>query len=434
MPIGFSSATQYEKIELELKNAGKVWTTYKVLDPRSIGMVGVGTPFIIRDLDTYQPYMFFTAWNDITGKQRSIYVGQIDEDLHIHNIKLVASPSLFNVQGLNTVSLVWDDYNEEWILASGIYGSATNQIALMFLDKDFNVKYTQTWSFTLATGSNLLIGDAGCSMFTLGNKIALITTGWGSFRSIYYVNDITVRPLPTPTQLNASGTKFFWWAPTYYNGALDVHHTFLSNNGIIMLSELLHNRNTWWIHVYYGADRDLYVRNMLIPFKLVTPIKPLIPIQFADILGNIGHPHYTNYLGRPLLFFARFPTWNLGGKRAYAHEIWATDVDTDIFNPTGKTMIVNNDNDIYTMPDIIPIPTFGAKYATITLFNISGSGTLNVWEANSPYHLWAQTENRFQNTFTLSSSYFKTTIENVAPWISLGTNVNIGMYQVILYF
>lgn len=409
------------------------WTVVRVLRAKDVGLsVGVGTPFIIRDLDTEQLYMLFTGWDDQPGQARRIFVAPMDEYLNVDvkKVREIASPSLFGVTGLNTVHAFWDDKNEQWVLFSTFYGGPSSSVAgVIFLDKDFNVKGTKTLDF----GVNL--SDGGVSPVPLFTKGLLLTGGYGRpNRSIFAISDFTARPLPTPTRLNVSGTTSVPILSNHMENSADVHQTLLLDKGIVMISELTNHRAQWYIQVYYGAEKDWYVQGSWIPFMFVPPAVPPLPIHFTEVIGNIGHPHYTNYLREPWLFFVRFPTWDVGGSRAYAHDIWAVRIDPEyVFNPKGKTLMAFGQTEPYQTGGKPPIPTFGARKITIYIYGASGSGTLYLYEGTSPYHIWRKSGAMMRTSYSINQGDNKIVVDGpVAPWIGLETTVNIGEYAVII--
>jgi len=259
----------------------------------------------------------------------------------------------------------------------------------------------------------------------------------GPERSLWYISDLTVRPLPDPTQINFKELppiQVFKMVPGYFSTGADVHQTFLGNHNLIMISELTQNRKQWFLQVYYGPEKDIIIGATRVPFMYVASVPPLLPIHFTEVIGNIGHPHYTNLLIEPYLFFARFPTWNLGGSRRYAHEIWATRIDPDrVFNPWGKLLVAGGTREeIYVIRNIIPLPTSGAKTATIYLFGVAAAGTLTITESSSPYHIWAETGIRVQSTQSVSAGANKIIWDRPAPWMALGIDQDLSEWMIIL--
>jgi hypothetical protein len=420
------------------KGIGNVYKVLSAKDLQSVfsGAIGVGSPFIIRDLDTYQAYMLFTAWSDITGNARQIWVAPISEDLvvDVSKAKKIADGSLFGVTGLNTVHAYWDDYNAQWVLFATFYGgTASNVAGVIFTDQDFNVVGKQTLTFTMVDGTAPNLLDAGVCPVPLYNKRVLLLAGFERYKGIYLLSDGTARPLPTPSQLNASGSTPYGLIPTYYRGSADVHQLLLLNQGLVILCEHTEFRNQWFIQVFYGPEKDWNVGTSWVIPHFVAPIPPPFPMHFTEVVGNIGHPHYTNYLKEPLLFFIRSPTWNFGGRRAWAHDIWAMRIDPDyVFNPRGKVLVASETTSIYSLVSTMPIPTFGARRAIIYLFGVSASGTLTVTESTGPYHIRAQTGTIYQTTYSVNSGANKIVIDNPAPYISLGLNVSLSEWAVFL--
>ena len=270
---------------------------FPVLRAKDVGLkVGVGTPFIIKDLDTDQSYMLFTGWDDVEGRQRRVFIIPIDKDLNVNTskVKEIVRPIDFGVTGVNCVHAFWDDLNEEWVLFHTFYGVSANSTGgVAFFDKEFNLKNTQMLTFTRANGTSTNLGDAGISSIPLANKNLLLTAEIGYDRSCWLISNYTERPLPTPTQINTYNTTLIRIVPSCFSTGLAVYQTILLNSGIVMLSELCHNRTTWFLQVFYGPERDLIVHDTIIPVTFVSPVTPLLLFHFTDVVGNIEHPHYT---------------------------------------------------------------------------------------------------------------------------------------------
>lgn len=429
---------------------------FRVLDPKAAKAflpeisVGVGTSFIVHDPDTFQTQMLFTGWEDVTGRARRIYVSNIDEDLRVTNVRRIADGGLFGVTGLNTVSAVWDDYNEQWIVSATAYGVQWYPIScgyFMFFDKTWALKDRQEIDFEQSIGGTMWVpslDDGGLGMVVDQNKRLIMSGGFGLDRSLFSIPDVTARPLRSPTLGNQHGTNRFPIIPSYFSDMADVHQLFVYNGRPVILSELVHSTNNWFCHVYFFPERDWNMvgnvdiggtMDMVGKYMTVTPVSTnLIPHNYTHVIGNMGHPHYSTLLGRPLLFFATFPTCNMDGKRKYSHEIWATSINPiEAFDPTKNFPLVASG--VSSEPFLIgkvPIPTFGAKTATIILFGVAGPGTLNFIESNSPYHIWFETTTRAISNYSISAGANKLIINQPAPYISLKTNVDLAEWMVVL--
>jgi hypothetical protein len=422
-----------------------VGAVQKVLSARDLqsvfpGCVGVGTPFIVRDPDTYQPYMLFTAWSDPSGLAKQIWVAPIDEDLvvDVSRAKKIADGSLFNVTGLLTVHAYWDDYNEQWVLFTTFYdGPAPNVAGVIFVDKDFNVRDKQMLTFTKADGSFVNLGDAGISPVPLHDRTVLLLAG--TDKNLFLLPGGNKRPLPSPKHINYVATEVadrpFRITPLYFGDKFDVHQLLLLDQGLVMLTDS-HNRGHWFIQVLYGAEKDWVKVNIgitWVPFVFVAPILPPLTIYFTGVVGNMNHPHYTNLLKEPYLFFARAPTRYWGGKRRYAYDIWVARIDPDcVFSPRGKVLVASGTNEPNAIPDVMPIPTFGARRITIYLFGVSAAGTLTLTESSSPYHIYAQTGVRYRTTYSVNAGANKIVVDSPAPWIALGLNVSLAEWMVVI--
>ncbi|MEM4570445.1 MAG: hypothetical protein QXE66_03960 [Desulfurococcaceae archaeon] len=403
--------------------------------------VGVGSPFLVHDPDTYQVMMLFTAWSDLAGNARELWIGDIDKDLEVRNMKRLATGALFDVAGLNTATAFWDDYNEEWVFACTAYGAPKKSYGyFIFFDKNWNVKRTQVIDFESTFDTTTFtpnLGDAGIGTVPLDNKYLVMTAGFDADRSMWYLSDYTARPLPKPTIGNVYESNRFLLAPTYFTGERDVHQLFVYNRQLIMLSETRHYTQLWGFEVCFGPEKDWGMIGATPMFgKFHMPSATIFPhglVNYTHMVANVGHPHYTSLLGAPFLFFATFPTWDAKGKRRYAHEIWAVRIKPEeAFDPRKNfPLVACGYNEPYRIGKI-PIPTFGAKTATIYIFNASAHGALIVIESSSPLHIWTETTSGYSSRYSISAGNNKLIISSPAPYIALKTDVDVKEWLVVL--
>jgi len=423
----------------------RVWTRNEMKAFLS-NCVGVGSPFIVHDPDTLQPLMLFTAWSDVAGLARSVWVAEIDEELNVRNPKLIASPDLFNVTGLNTATAFWDDYNEQWVFACTAYGAPKSSYGyFIFFDKNWNVKSTQVMDFTQTVDTSTWapnLGDAGIGLVPLSDKHLIVTAGMSTgSRYVYEISDFTSRPLGSPKtpliKLSDTTVVPAMQIPGYMGGSADVHQTFIYNNMLIMLSEIRHNTGNWSLQIYYGPNKDfdyISTNSMIGKYLFVCPTRFSHGIMnYTHVIPNqMRHPHYTSMLGRPLLFFITCPHWNAGGNRRYAHEIWAQTIDPTLaFDPAKNFPLVASGDNLYYFGNI-PFATYGVSRAIIWLFGVSAAGTLTLYESSSPYHIWYQTASVVSTNYSISTGSNKIVVENPAPFIGLKTDVTLSEWMVFL--
>jgi len=400
--------------------------------------VDVGSPFIVLDPDTYQPYMLFTAWSDPNGIARHVWVAEIDEDLSVRNIRRIASPAIFNVSGLNTATAFWDDYNEEWVFACTAYGAPKASYSyFIFFDREWNIRRTQVVDleqvgegYTWTPG----LSDAGIGMVPHFDKSLTLSAGGDRDRALFYIENYTERPLPKPRRDLVGVLQ----APTYLGHARDVHQLFVYNSWLVMLSEKISGTELWNLEVCFGPEKDWHKAGntfMVDKWHFVCPITwSHGKINYSHIVPNqLQHPHYTTHLGRPLLFYMTSPTWIAGGKRAWSHEIWAEEIDPEeAFNPVkNMPLIASGHNEPYKVGKV-SIPTFGAKSAEIILFGVKAQGKLTVVESTNPYHIWVEDSIRHTTEYTINTGSNKIILENPAPYIALKTTVDLEEWIVIL--
>jgi hypothetical protein len=401
--------------------------------------VGVASPFIVHDPNTYEKYMLFTAWSDPNGMAREVWIANIDERMKLWNFKKIADGRLFNVTGLNAATAFWDDYNEEWVFACTAYGAPNpNYGYFIFFDENWNVKGTQVIEFPDTSSVSISLGDAGLGLAPLDNNTLIITGGDAWRRSMWIISNYRQRPLPSPTLQNVTSSgNWFHLLSRYSAPSRDVHQTFIYNGQLLMISEKVSYSNLWNLEVAFGPEKDWsYIDNVYMFGKYMMPV-PITwdhaKINYTPFVANIGHPHYTTLLGRPLLLHAAFPYWNSGGKRAWAHEIWAQEIDPEVaFSPKHQfPLAAVGTNEPYTVGNL-PIPTFGAKTAVIELYGVSAAGTLTVIESSSPSHIWTNDGYTYSSSYSILSGSNKIIINSPAPYIALNTNVNLNEWDVYL--
>jgi hypothetical protein len=391
--------------------------------------------------------MLFTAWSDVSGLAGQVWVADIDEDLSVKNMRKIADGSLFNVTGLNTCTAFWDDYNEQWIFACTAYGAPKVSYGyFIFFDKNWNVKGTQVIDFTQTVDTQTWtpsLGDAGIGLVPHFDKGLTLSAGYENDRSLFYISDYTQRPLPNPTRglpLVIKDTVLYrpYQCPAYSANGRDVHQLFVHNGYLIMLSEVYLYSGVWSLEVCFGPDvcwHNVGVTDMTGKFHFPSSIawshsksnhSPTVP-------NHLQHAHYTTLLGVPLLFYIMCPYWNAGGPRRYVADIWVQKINPEeAFDPKKNfPLIMNGWNEPYIVGKI-PIPTFGAKNASIYIFGATTSGTLTLYESSGPYHIWNQTAIINTTTYSINPGSNKIVVSNPAPYIAIATDVNMGEWLVYL--
>jgi len=440
--------------ETEVKEVLKEWASSKyaklengqlitrVLDKNDMpsGYVGVASPFLVHDPDTFQPYILFTSWQDVEGQEREVWIARIDEGLNVFNKQQIATADLFGVTGLNTATAFWDDYNEQWVFACTAYGADKESYGyFIFFDKDWNVEDTQVLDFeSTFNGSTFTpdLGDAGIGMVPTLGKLVL-SVGYFDDRRLYYIDDFTSRPLPSPTYANTSGSYDFPAVSCYRRVGLDVHQLFVYNNSLVMLSELFDHAQSWGITPHFGPEKKWSRFGMMGHFFMPCPVTWRYGVQnYTHMVPNqVTHPHYTTELGTPLLFFTTFPSLAMGGSRAYSHEIWAQTIDpSKAFDPVENFPLVAMNNNSVIPYDIgkVPIPTFGADTATIEIYGAASAGTLTVIEANAPNPIWNEGTDRYTDDLSIDSGASKNIMNKPAPYMAVKTDVDVDKWSITL--
>jgi len=407
------------------------------------GYVGVASPFIVHDPDTFQPYMLFTAWQDLDARKREVWVARINEDLDVSDKRQIATGDLFGVDGFSSATAFWDDYNEQWVFATTAYGRAKKSYGhFIFFDRDWNVEDTQVIDFESTFNTTTYtpdLGDAGIGMVPSSVKRLILSVGFHSDRSLYYINDLTSRPLPDPTYANTSGGNDFLAASTYRKGSIGIHQLFAYNDILIMLSEIDSYTRGWGVIPHFGPEKEwneVFGDVMVGKFHMPCPVTWYYGVQnYTHMIPNqMMMPHYTTVLGTPLLFFACSPAWNLGGTRRYRHEVWAQTIDpSKAFDPTKNfPLVARGTSSIPYDIGKVPIPTFGASTACIEIHGADSSGTLTVIESPSPYRIWQEGKFRYSDALSIGSGSSKNIINRPAPYMAIKTDVSMDGWIITL--
>lgn len=333
---------------------------------------GVGTPYVIVDPDdTKRKWLLFTGWN--TDQIRKIYIADIADDFKISNIRLLLAPSDLGTTDLKSVSAIWDDYNAQWILATS--KDAVTTIWFAFFNRDFTTRIsTQTVDLAVT------LTDSGASLIPLGSKELLFTVCDAvnvatPFMRLYKIADMTARPLGAPTLAMLSSS---------ITGA--VHHTFILNDTLTTIYERFLD-SAWSLGIAFGPQGAGW-RGQVGQFEFTPSSRFLSLPNMNDEITSFGHPHFTTYFGSPTLLFAWFRTWNHGGPRNHAHEIWAQTLPDDYLKPRNWFPFYlqrNLDGTAGGESGLSPysVATHGAKKVVVWAGNPTATGTLQIREA--PY-------------------------------------------------
>jgi len=405
---------------VEINEINRVLSASMVANTPLAGYNGFGSPRVVVHPDTGELYLLFTAWSDPAGQAREIWVAPISKtmELDLSRAKKIATGAQAGVTGLNTIDPIFDDYNNEWLLFSTVYPTSAT-IEVTRTDPDFNLKTID--SITLDINPE----DSGVSGIVFDNKTVLLNYGFDNTRRFAVINDITVRPIQTPTQTGPIPCTSF-----YATNGLDVHKLFTVNGRMFMLSEALTFSGIWNVRLFVGPDKDynfVGTSNMLgmylMPVSLVNPI----PYSADYRVGNVGHPEYASVGSSAWLLWAAFPYWNLGGGRAWNHEIWGAIVPYDYFTDYKKWLplaMSHNDNGRN-----IPFFTGGARQAVIfvnvTLASGATSSTITIRESDSPYHIVYNDGNEVDTHFNVTASgTYKFVIDGILQYMAISRDAN----------
>jgi len=400
---------------------------------------------LVHDPDTFQPYMLFTAWQDIDGRKREVWIAKIDKGLNVRDKQQIATADLFtDVTGLNTATAFWDDYNEQWVFACTAYGAPKKSYGyFIFFDKGWNVEDTQVIDFESTFNSTTFtpnLGDAGIGMVPTDKKVLALSSGADVDRRLYRIDDLTSRPLPDPTYGSTSDGVDFPPVSQYAVGSIDVHQLFAYEGMVVMLSERMDRTGHWTSIVHFGPDiawNEFPSVNMIGKFLMPTPIVwGHGALNYTSMIPNqLQHPHYTTELETPLLFFVTSPSYGLSGERRYRHEIWAQTIDpTRAFDPAKNFPLVameRGSSIIYDASNPVPIPTFGASTVTVELYGAGSSGTLTVKGSYSPNFVWGDSR-VYSNNYSIDSGSSRHIFNKLAPYIAVQTDVDVDAWSVTL--
>jgi hypothetical protein len=343
---------------------------WKVLGP-TVGTdysVGVGSPVLVQCPEGGPIYFLFTGWKDANATYREVFIGEIDENFNITNIrKLIASgePSS-DVLGHHTPSVVWDAYNEQWIIMIAEIKSAGNSVSFFRYNKDFTQR--------LYSASNVLLSGSSWSPDTLSifrrmSKELFVTYYLSSSKELRfaYSSDFTAQ-LPTfnaghrlVPNLEATGSMAV-------GVGIDVHHSIMHKDMYITLAEMS-RQGRWNIYPIYWYDFNVC--------GLIGKGAIIQPFQSDDIF-NVGHPFLTWLPNRKLnLFFTRFPAY----APSMAHEIWCTQIKPNSLDIKKQSMLVAvpwQGDSISAGSNSTYFPFFGEKKTIIFSSNVSGDLTIEV--------------------------------------------------------
>lgn len=418
-----------DAVDVRVKEINRVLSASMVANTPLAGYKGFGTPRVVIHPDTGELYLLFTAWSDPAGQAREIWVAPISKsmELDLSRAKKIATGSQAGVTGLPTVDAIFDDYNNEWLLFSTVYPTSAT-IKVTRTDPDFNLKAID--SITLGINPE----DSGVSGIVFSDKRVLLSYGFGNNRRFAVINDITARPIQTPSQVGPIP-----YASYYRLHDLDVHKLFTVNGGMFMLSEARQFSGIWNVKLFIGPDKDFHfvgansmLGRYLMPVSLINPI----PHSEDYRVGNVGHPEYASVGSSAWLMWATFPHSNLGGGRAWNHEIWGAIVSRDYFTDYKKWLpLAMSSGDAARG---VPFFTGGARRAIImvqvTLTPGAVQSTITIRESPGPFHIAYNTGNEVKTDFNVTASgTYKFVIDGILPYMAISRDANSTINEFTVY-
>jgi len=301
--------------------------------------VGVGTPFLVQHPDGGPIYLLFTGWKTADASGREVFIGEIDEDFNVTNIrKLIAAgyPNA-NFTSHDTVHAMYVYETDTWIVFTTSRYAPTGYFYACFFrfNSDFTEIVAEQCPAQLS-GANWRTIDSGVSPLRSRGKRGFLTYVTPDFNiNFAYSPDLSV---DVPTFLGAGEEGTYTDRPAYADitdllGFPDVHHTTFGPPQIIGIAETHVPDGNWQLRPLFGFIYPYTGTYSGRQMQLGMASDPLLTgVDSAMLLPVAGHPHLTWLPQRkyPTLFFAFFGS--APGTKA-ALDIWAVKLPLEALNP-----------------------------------------------------------------------------------------------------
>jgi len=382
--------------------------------------VGVGTPFLVQHPDGGSIYFLFTGWKNADGSGREVFIGEIDENLNVTNIrKLIAAgyPNT-NFTSHDSVHVMYEYETDTWMLfTTSRYTPTGGWVACFFR---FNSDFTEIVAEqcpALLSGAVWETMDCGVSPFRSAPKLAFFTYVDTNLNVRFgVIPDVTVS---VPTFWGAGEHGHYTNRPAYgrvydFLGGPDVHHTTFGSPHLISIMETNMPAGQWTLRPAFGFLHPGTGTYSGLQIQLGIASDPLLHGVDNSLLPATGHPHLT-WLPRniyPTLFFSFFAT-----HPSYEHEIWAVRLPPEALNPKSYRALFYTPWWNYTVSTADErsqrscwVPGFGKKITFYFKADKGGDLTIQVdpfgtygvdtdWDAFDTITVTANTLVKYQTTY-----------------------------------
>jgi len=348
---------------------------------------GVGTPFLVEiQEDGIGPFILFTGWKTDDGSGREVFIGDIDENFIITNIRKIISIGHPNASFIShdVVHAIYNSYDKAWLLfTSSNYTLIPEYAVCLFIfNKDFTNELSANGPLLYSDTTIIRTTDCGFSPVR-----SMVNSLWASFvrmsgttnYGLYGTYTPNFRAVPPvfqpPEKLFANGVGLGWYAGMFLP---DVLHLVRWKEWMIILAEEL-SAFEYNIRVYFVHAHKDYTGFGATSFMGIAGRASENLIQPYGSYGSLhcGHPHLTWLPNRKLnLFYSIFPNWS----PSFKHEIWCRRLPPERFDQKSYRCItyVPWYNDVIIADDASrAFPGYERKTIWFTS-NVAGNLTIEV--------------------------------------------------------
>lgn len=355
---------------------------------------GVGTPCLAEIQDEgIGPYLLFTGWTNPKGDGREVFIGEIDEDFQVSNIrKILGATEISNFTRHNAISLLYDGSNEWWnLFTSSTYTPDGGNVACLFrYDKTFTNRIATYAPLYLSDGSLFRAIDSGVGVKWgyVGLRVFAVfvkrDAATGLAQGLYgsYCTDFTATPpvFQTPRRIFPASTEI--QPGTDYSDypipILDILQLVEWKDWNVVLAEEITDFEWKIVPYFIHKHRDYSTRGSATDRFIGIAgraSEALASPYTSNFQLNYGHPFLTWLPNRKLnLFFAMFPN----NPPSYKHEIWVMRLPESRLDPKSYralTYVPWYNDDIAANETSRAFPAYGK---TTIYFKTDTSGDLTI--------------------------------------------------------
>jgi len=313
--------------------------------------VGVGTPYLAEIQDEgIGPYILFTGWDHRAGDYRKVFVGEIDEDFEISNIRKIidAGDPSANYRTHMSVSAFYEPYLESWLVFTTALDETLNYfiVCLFEYDKEFQVRKSVYAPLKFTDDTIIRASDSSFSPLRnqrytdvffayirreSGGPEGIYSTWWGE------AFDATLPPsLP-------SENRVLPFIDIRYGGFLiDYSHLTVWKDWYLILAGEFSN-GSWNIRPCFVHGHSDYTKA---PLTGVTDSfmgiagwasEAILPPLCSHHSQGYDHPHLSWLPDKNLnLFFITLPN----NHPSYKHEIWSVRISPEHLDPKNYRALI----------------------------------------------------------------------------------------------